>query len=75
MHFAQLEIGIVHNWWRTRALGFHQKIQERKINTEIRKKTRGLQLVLYQTLHYFWYQTLHHFLIYTVLEMLNNSTI
>ena len=24
---------IVHNWWRTRALGFHQKIQERRRST------------------------------------------
>ena len=57
------------------ALGFHQKIQERKINTEIQKKTRGSELVLYQTLHYFWYQTLHHFFYLYGLETLNNSTI
>ena len=23
----------LHNWWRTRALGFHQKIQERRKST------------------------------------------
>ena len=51
------------------ALGFHQKIQERKKSTpRFETITRGSPLVLYQTLHYFWYQTLHYFFIYVVLE-------
>ena len=35
------------------ALGFHQKIQERRNDHKIRKKTRGSQLVLYKNITYF----------------------
>ena len=43
----------MHNWWRTRALGFHQKIRERRNDHKIRKKTRGSQLVLYKNITLF----------------------
>ena len=35
------------------ALGFHQKIQERRNDHKIRKKTRGSQLVLYKNITLF----------------------
>ena len=55
----------MHNWWRIRALGFHQETmkesRQQKETTENLTEVPGL--VLYQTLHYFfWYQNLHHFL-------------
>ena len=47
--------GILHNWWRTRALGFHQETtkesRQQTETTENSTKTSGL--VLYKTLHYF----------------------
>ena len=59
----------LHNWWRIRALGFHQgTMKESRQETETMKNsTKTTGLLLYKTLHYLSTQALLHFL-YTVFE-------